>query len=77
MKNTESMLMKVNSEGEKYHLTLMNGSKWFVNPGDLPTIATWIPTADIQIEDLNNNSMFSYKLTNLSEDISIYAMKIN
>ena len=77
MKNTESMLMEVNSEGEKYHLALMNGSKWFVNPGDLPTIVTWTLTANIQIEDLNNNSMFSYKLTNLIEDISIYAMKIN
>ncbi|GAB6283327.1 MAG: hypothetical protein STSR0008_20890 [Ignavibacterium sp.] len=74
---TESMLMKINIEGKKYHLILMDGSKWFVNPADLPTIATWIPTTSIKIEDSRDDSIFSYKLTNLSEDISIYAMKIN
>ena len=77
MKNLETLLLEVDIEGEEYHLTLMDGSKWFVNPGDLPTVATWLPTANIKIEDSKDGSMFSYNLTNLNEDISIRAMKVN
>jgi hypothetical protein len=77
MKNTESLLLQVDIDGEEYHLTLMDGSKWFVNPGDLPTVATWLPTANIKINDSKDGSMFSYNLTNLNENIFIRAMKIN
>jgi hypothetical protein len=77
MKNGETLLLEVDIDGEEYHLTLMDGSKWFVNPGDLPTIATWLPTANIKIEDSKDGTMFSYNLTNLNEDIAIRAMKIN
>jgi len=77
MKNGETLLLEVDIDGEEYHLTLMDGSKWFVNPGNLPTIATWLPTANIKIEDSKDGTMFSYNLTNLNEDIAIRAMKIN
>jgi hypothetical protein len=75
MQNSETLLLEVEIDGEEYHLTLMDGSKWFVNPGDLPTVATWLPTTNISIEDMNDGSMFFYKLTNLNDDISIRAMK--
>jgi len=55
---------------------MLDGSKWFVNPGDLPKIAIWIPTSSIKIENLEDNSMFSYKLTNLNKNVSIRVMKI-
>lgn len=74
-KQIETMLLEVDIDSEEHHLTMMDGSTWFVNPGDLPTIATWIPTASIRIEDIEDGSMFSYKLTNLNENISIRAMK--
>jgi len=77
MKNSETLLLEVDSDGKEYHLTLMDGSKWSVNPGDLPTIATWIPTANIKIKALKDDSVFSYCLTNLDDDIAILAMKIN
>ncbi len=77
MKNGETLLLEVDIDGEEYHLTLMDGSKWFVNPGDLPTVATWLPTANIKIEDSKDGSIFSYNLTNLNENIAIRAMKIN
>jgi hypothetical protein len=77
MKNIESMLLEIDIEGDEYHLVLMDGSKWFVNPGDLPTVATWIPTANIKVENTKDDSMFSSKLTNTNIDISVLSMKIN
>ena len=68
--------MEIDIENDEYHLSMMDGSKWFVNPGDLPTIATWLPTTLIQIVDTEDDSMFSFELTNLSENISIRAMRV-
>jgi len=75
MQNSETLLLEVEIDGEEYHLTLIDGSKWFVNPGDLPTAATWLPTINLSIEDLNDGSTFSYRLTNLNDNNSIRAMK--
>ena len=70
----EEMLMDIKNDGEK--LVLMDGTEWMINPSDLPTVCTWVPTASIKVQKLNTNDMFSYKLTNLSFDISVYAMKL-
>lgn len=70
----ETTLLSVDIENEKYHLTLLDGSKWFVDPGDLSTIATWIPTVGIRIQKTNRPSVF--ELTNIDEDISVRAAKI-
>ena len=40
MSGSETLLLEVDIDGEAYHLTLIDGSRWFVNPGDLPNIAT-------------------------------------
>ena len=69
------MLMEVLNDGQE--LLLMDGTKWMINPGDIPSVCTWIPTAKIKVEKLDINDMFFYKLTNLNVDISVYAMKIN
>lgn len=53
----------------------MDGSKWFVNPGDLPAIATWIPTEAIEIKQ-NTNAMFSYDITNIAEGVTVTAIKL-
>ncbi len=74
MATRETTLLTVDIENEMYHLTLLDGSKWFVDPGDLPTIATWIPTVGIRIRQTNRPSVF--ELTNLDEDISVRAAKI-
>jgi hypothetical protein len=71
-----SMLNEVNIEGSKFHLTLMDGSKWFVNPGNLPTIATWIPTANIEVRDLEDGSSFHFQLINVGINVSIRAMEV-
>jgi len=71
----EQMLMDIVNDGEK--LVLMDGSEWMINPGDMPTVCTWIPTATIKIEETDNNDTFSYKLTNLNIDVTVYAMKIS
>jgi len=72
----ETMLMEIDIDGEDHHLEMMDGSTWFVNPGDLPTVATWLPTSTVRIEETDDDSMFSSKITNLNVDISITAMKI-
>lgn len=76
MENIVLMLLTVDVEKDNYQLKLEDGSKWYVNPGDLPTIATWIPTANIEVENLDDDSMFSYVLTNLNIAVSVRAMKI-
>ncbi|MBI9055991.1 MAG: hypothetical protein JEY96_19375 [Bacteroidales bacterium] len=70
----EEMLMEIINDGEK--IVLLDGTTWMINPGDLPTVCTWLPTSSIKIHKLNTNDMFSYKLTNLSIDVSAYAMKL-
>ncbi len=69
------MLLEVDTDNEEFQLTLMDGSKWFVNPGDLPTVATWIPTSETILER-NTNSVFGFDLTNVSEGITIEAMQV-
>jgi hypothetical protein len=74
-KAIETSLLEVDINSQKFHLKMMDGSKWFVNPGDLPTIATWIPAATIEIKK-NTNAMFSYDITNTAEDVTVTAMKL-
>ncbi|MEI9475893.1 MAG: hypothetical protein WCO26_04885 [Deltaproteobacteria bacterium] len=74
-KEMGTALLRVIIDGQKFHLTMMDGSKWFVDPSDLPTVATWMPTAPIAIER-NDNQMFSHDLTNLDEGVTIKAMRV-
>ena len=76
MHSAISTLIRVSIDNEKYHLTLLDGSKWFVDLGDLPTIATWLPTTSIKIKKLPARSMFSYKLVNVDEGVSVRAAKV-
>ncbi len=66
--------MEIINDGEQ--VVLMDGTKWMINPGDLPTVCTWLPTSSIKVQKMNTNDMFAYKLTNLSIDVSVYAMKL-
>ena len=69
------ILLEVDVERKRYHLTLSNGSHWFVDPDDLPTAVTWIPTDMVNIDDLNDGSIFSHQLTNLENGFAVRAMK--
>lgn len=66
--------MEVKSNGEK--IVLLDGSEWLINPGDIPTVCTWIPTSEIKITKTKSNDYFFYKITNESIDISVYAARI-
>ncbi len=57
-------------------LVLMDGSEWMVNPGDTPTVCTWTPTSMIKIQSINTDDQYSYRLTNLSIEVSVYALKL-
>ena len=75
MKNTENILMEVDLDNDEYHLILLDESKWFVNPSDLPTVATWLPTTELTLSD-NESSMFNCDITNTVEDITISARRV-
>ncbi len=70
----EGMLIKVADDCKR--LILDDGSEWSVEPGDIPTICTWTPTATIMVEMVDSELVWPYKLTNAGVDISVRAMKI-
>jgi hypothetical protein len=72
----KTTLIEVDIESEEEHLTMMDGSTWFVNPGDLPTVATWLPTSEVSIKR-NRDSMFNHDITNTSEHSTVKAMQVS
>lgn len=58
-------------------LELDDGSRWSVTPGGIPTIQTWIPTTSIRIRLVDPDSLWSYELTNIGEDVSARARRID
>ena len=73
-KDQVEMLNEIINDGEK--ISLMDGSIWLIDPSDMPTVCTWIPTASIKIERINSEAMFSYKLTNENIDVTVNARKL-
>lgn len=71
---TTVMLNEVINDGEK--ISLMDGSVWWINPGDMPTVCTWIPTAEIEVS-ASDDSVFDHTLTNRNIEVSVTAMKLN
>ena len=67
--------MEVNLEKDEYHLILLDESKWLVNPSDLPTVATWLPTTELTLRD-NESSMFDCDITNNVSEITIRARRV-
>ncbi|MHC4165894.1 MAG: hypothetical protein ACYSWQ_02930 [Planctomycetota bacterium] len=55
------MLQEVINDGEK--ISLMDGSVWWINPTDMSTVCTWLPTAEIEISS-SDDPVFDHILTN-------------
>lgn len=70
----KSMLMEVKKDGER--IILIDGSEWLINPGDIPTVCTWIPTSELIITKTKSNDYFNYKIINEGIDISVYAARL-
>ena len=81
-KNTETMLMEISLESDEQHLTMMDGSRWIVNPSDLPTVSTWTTIETVNIKYTGDDPMYSYEITIIDEDtiidesLTIKALKI-
>jgi hypothetical protein len=67
-----AMLHEVINDGEK--ISLMDDSVWWINPGDIPTVCTWIPTAEIEISP-SDDSTFDHILTN--DGVSVKARRFS
>ena len=74
MSKRVEMLNEIINDGEK--ISLMDGSIWLINPSDMPTVCTWIPTASIRIKRQNPDVMFSYELINENISVSVRARKL-
>lgn len=62
----KALLLEVNLEtGE---LITLEGARYHVNPGDLPTCCTWSPTAELEINTTKGC------ITNLECDVTIDLM---
>lgn len=68
----EVQLYEVLDNGEK--LSMLDGSIWLVNPGDIPTVCTWIPLNVIEVTKNNIDSMYNYFLDN--DGVVVRARKI-
>ena len=55
-------ILEITEYGEE--VTLMDGSKWTINPGDTSKTSIWYPTQRIKIEE-NKNDIYSHTLINL------------
>lgn len=65
------MLMEVQADGGI--IVLDDESRWEVNPGDMPTACTWMPTAALEIRTSKSTDMYSYRVTNREIDVSVWA----
>jgi hypothetical protein len=45
-------------------ITLMDGSKWVINPGDISKVVCWTPTSRVVVKE-NESPIYPYKLVNL------------
>ena len=69
-RHTRSMLIETHDDGTA--LELMDGSIWYIWPGDLPTAALWLPTSEIEIREIADE-VCSHTLTNLATGETVKA----
>lgn len=69
------MLIEVDSETGI--ITMLDGTKWEVNPFNLPEAIIWIPTAELEITKKYAGAMYDHEIRNLENDDVIRARKIS
>ena len=68
----KKMLLEVDTDECK--LTMSDGSKWSVNPGDITICCAWLPTSELVVKG-NSDAIYNYTITN--GGVSIRAMRIS
>ena len=73
----EYMLMEVLDDGERLLLTHDPGieSTWWIEPVDMPTVCTWIPTSPIRARLVDPAALCPFELTHLGIDVTVRARK--
>ena len=69
----EERFMLISISDDCTTLEMDDGSRWGVEPGYNPTIATWLPTESISIRLVGPDSPWPYELTNIGEGVSVRA----
>ena len=67
----ETMLSEVADDGAR--LIMMDGSSYLVNPSDVPTSITWVPTTNVVIRIVSDD-MFDSDIHNVDDDVKVLAM---
>jgi len=74
--NKENYILLDEVDTEKFTLSLLDGSVWDMNPGDISIACAWSPTARISVRENVNNETFNSSLTNLESNQIIKARKL-
>jgi hypothetical protein len=74
MEYEEQILKEVLDNAEI--LELGDGSRWRVNPADMPRMCTWTPSTTIRITLVNPNVFYSHQLLNTENGFFVRAGKI-
>ena len=69
----EGVLKAVADEG--MNLFLLDGTKWNINPGDIPTVLTWVPGTTVRITIVNEESFYPHILYHAGTGSSVRARK--
>lgn len=64
-------LLEAKKDGEI--LVLLDGRRLYVNPGDIPTVCTWLPTTGLEITEGESDRMFSVTVRNTTNGEEIRA----
>lgn len=68
MPTDQATLLEVSDDGET--ITLLDGSRWSVDPGDISTAIVWSPTAPVELEKVEG-ATYTHLLTNQSNGSSV------
>ena len=69
----EGVLKAVGDEG--MNLFLVDGTKWYINPGDISTVLTWVSGAKLRITTVNEESFYCHRLYHTETGSSVRARK--
>jgi hypothetical protein len=66
--------MLIKQHDKSYIVELEDGSKWRIWPGDIAATLQWLPTADIEVSEIDDE-FCSHVLTDRTQDSRVRAIE--
>jgi hypothetical protein len=67
--------MRIKRHDRSHIVELSDGSSWRIWPGDAPKTLEWLPTTEIEVEDLEDADICSHALINRSDGSRVRVIK--